>query len=212
MQETRQHILEILKEVGEATVNDIVAVLRERRGDKITAVTVRHHLNELQQRELIDTSQLRHRSTPGRPQHIYVLTEKALEHFPDNYQRLATGLLERLQSHLPPEGVNVIIEGVADDMAADIDLSGLPFKQRIKRVIEYLNEHGYSATYEPCEDGYILRTNSCPYHELASQTDHLCRMDMRLISSLLGVVPRILSRVAEGGSNCAYLIPTEKVE
>ena len=81
MQETRQHILEILREIGQATVDDVVRALCERRGE-ITAVTVRHHLTRLQEDGLITAPELRHRNTPGRPQHVYKLTEKAQQHFP----------------------------------------------------------------------------------------------------------------------------------
>src|SRR3990167_3599948 len=105
MQETRRYILEILKEYEQATVDDIVDELRKRRGD-ITAVTVRHHLSRLQDEGFVTSPQLRHRSTPGRPQHIYALTDKAAAQFPNNYQRLAVGLVTQLESRLPVDQVN----------------------------------------------------------------------------------------------------------
>ena len=92
MQQTRRHILDILKAQGEATVDEIVEALQTRRGKQITAVTVRHHLTRLQEENLITAPQMRHRSTPGRPQHVYSLTQKAVAQFPNNYQQLASGL------------------------------------------------------------------------------------------------------------------------
>lgn len=207
MQETRQHILEILRETNQATVDEIVDELRNRRGDNITAVTVRHHLNILQKSGLITLPKLLHRSSPGRPQHVYELTDNAQEHFPNNYQRLARGLLERLSSHLPPDGVNVILEGVADDMALEANIDECPLDERLDKVVNYLNEHGYNAMWEENEHGYVLCTHNCPYHEIAQDNNKLCEMDMRLISSMLGVVPRLLSRVSDGQATCAYLIP-----
>lgn len=206
MQETRQHILEILKDSGKATVDDIVNELRKRRGE-ITAVTVRHHLNHLQRENLITSPQLRHRSTPGRPQYIYALTDKAEDCFPQNYQRLAGGLLAQIQTHFPAENINVIMEGIADNMAAEAQVDDLPMEQRLDRVVDYLNDNGYNASWELHEDGYVLETRNCPYHHLSQTTDALCSMDMRLISSLLGVVPRLLSRVSKGDASCAYLVP-----
>lgn len=208
MQETRQHILEILYETGQATVDDIVNELRKRRGD-ITAVTVRHHLARLQQEELITAPQLRHRSSPGRPQHVYALTDKARDYFPNNYQRLAAGLLRQIQAQLPPEGVNVILEGVAAEMAAEAQISDAPMQERLQQVVTYLNEHGYNADWEPVDGGYVLHTANCPYHQISQQTDTLCHLDMRLVASLLGVVPRRISRISEGESSCAYLIPED---
>ena len=207
MQDTRRHILDILKEHGEATVDDIVIELQKRRGI-ITAVTVRHHLTRLQDEQLITTPQLRHRSAPGRPQHIYMLTEQAHDHFPNNYQPLATKLLESLCETLPPRQVNVILEGVADQMAKEALIPDASLPERLDCVVTYLNTHGYNAQWENHSDGYVLRTNNCPYHHVAETTQSLCEMDMRLIASLLGgVVPRLLERLSAGGASCAYLIP-----
>lgn len=206
MQETRQHILEILREHGEATVDDIVAQLQKRRG-KITAVTVRHHLLRLQEEQLITEPQLRHRSTPGRPQHVYALTEKASAHFPNNYQRLAAGLMEQIRASLPPQSVNVILEGVAVGMAQEAQIPNLPLRQKMDLAVEYLNGRGYNAFWETTEGGFVLHTHNCPYHEIAKSNGTLCEMDMRLIASLMGVVPRRIGHIIEGDASCSYMIP-----
>lgn len=207
MQETRRYILEVLRERGESTVDDLVIELRKRRGDKITAVTVRHHLTELLKDNLITHPQLRHRGSPGRPQHIYALTPQARNLFPNNYHALASNLLAQITEQLPRSQVNVIMEGVADRMAGQASIPPLPLKERLERVIAYLNEHGYSAAWEEHADGYVLRTTNCPYHHLNHSEQYLCEMDMRLVASLLGVVPRLLSRMSRGDLNCSYLIP-----
>jgi len=209
MQQTRRHILSILKDRGEATVDDIVAELEKRRGKDITPVTVRHHLARLQQDELISTPQMRHRSTPGRPQHVYVLTELAKAQFPNNYQRLAAGLLVGIRQHLPPDGVNVILDDVAELMANEAQIPDLPLNQRLDKVVEYLNNQGYNASWETCEEGYILQTSNCPYHFIATNDQMVCEMDMRFVASLLGVVPRRMSHKATGDDACTYLIPNK---
>ncbi|NJL57365.1 hypothetical protein HC928_21170 [bacterium] len=209
MQETRQHILEILKARGQATVEEIVADLRARRGE-ITAVTVRHHLTRLQESNLITAPRLRYRNAPGRPQHIYALTEKAAEYFPNNYQQLTQHLLAQIQAACPPsrrqrDSRKVLAETMAGEM---VDFDTLPFDERIKGVLDYLNERGYKAYTEQTEGGVILHTSNCPYHEVAQHTEDLCNLDMRLIATLIGVVPRRIARIAEGDTTCAYLIPS----
>ena len=207
MQETRRLILDILRERGQATVDDIVHELRKRRGN-ITAVTVRHHLTRLQDERLITAPELRRRSTPGRPQHMYALTDKAQEHFPNNYQLLASSLLEQINRHLPPDGVNVILEGVACTMAANADIPVLPLDKKLDVVVEYLSEHGYNASWEANGSGYILHTANCPYHHIAQAHNlKMCEMDMRFIAELLGVVPRRISHVSAGDPVCSYMIP-----
>jgi predicted ArsR family transcriptional regulator len=207
MQDTRQHILEILKDRGQATVDEIVTELRKRRGD-ITPVTVRHHLKELRKEDLITAPELSHRNAPGRPQHVYTLTERANECFPNNYQPLAVHLLNHLSSQLPPKEVNVILEGVACGMAADAHIPAVSLPERLDLVVDYLNQHGYNAQWEHHPDGFVLQTTNCPYHHIASATQTtLCDMDMRLVASLLGIVPRLIGRISAGDKSCAYMIP-----
>lgn len=209
MQQTRRYILEIVKERRQATVDEIVTELRRRMG-KITAVTVRHHLSVLQRDDLITAPQLLHRSTPGRPQHVYTLTERAKDVFPNNYQPLATRLLEQIAASLPPAQVNVILEGVADRMASDARVPNAPLPNRLDTAVDYLNAHGYNASWEKCDGGYMLHTANCPYHHVAVTTESLCEMDMRLVASLLGVVPRLVARVSAGASTCSYMIPARE--
>lgn len=207
MQQTRQHILEILKEKGKATVDEIVEALADRIGD-ITAVTVRHHLEILRGDGLITAPSVRRRTTPGRPQHVYALTEKALELFPNNYRSLAEELLLQLKDKLPRREVNVILEGVATQMAEGVQVSDAPLPVRLNQVVSYLTEQGYNAHWESVDLGFILHTTNCPYHHLAGDHGELCEMDFHLISTLLGgIVPRRLEHMATGGETCAYLVP-----
>ncbi len=209
MQETRRIILDILRRRRQATVDDIVEELQQRRGS-ITPVTVRHHLKLLQEDDLITAPELRRRSTPGRPQYVYALTDKARDQFPNNYQRLAEGLLEQLQKQLPAEGVNVILEGVADQMAEDAFIPEGNIAERLDVVVEYLTDRGYEAHWEENVQGYILHTSNCPYHHISEDNPALCEMDMRLVSSLLSVVPRRITHVIDGDDTCSYLIPAHE--
>lgn len=206
MQETRQHILEILRDHGEATVKEIVDHLCQRRGESITAVTVRHHLNVLQEENLITIPQMRHKSQPGRPQHIYVLTEQARAHFPNNYQKLALGMYRRISDTYGSEGVNVILQGVADDMAQEAAIPQTGLKERLNAVVSYLTDHGYDAAWEQVENGFLLHTYNCPYHDISKHDDTICTLDMRLISRMLGVIPRLQSHMADGDGSCSYFI------
>jgi predicted ArsR family transcriptional regulator len=161
----------------------------------------------LQEEELITSPELRRRASPGRPQYVYTLTEKAQDHFPNNYQRLAAGLLAELQRQLPPDGVNVILEGVADQLASTAYIPDVPMSERLDLVVDFLNDNGYEASWERAADGYLLITANCPYHQVSVENQALCNMDMRLVASLIGTVPRRLQRLSDGGSACMYHIP-----
>lgn len=210
MQETRRYILDILRRQGTATVDEIVDQLRAARGDDITSVTVRHHLARLQEEDLITSPQLRRRATPGRPQHVYALSPKAREQFPSNYQRLLTSMLDELRRHLPADGVNVIMDGVAQSWARSAGMPDLPVHERMDFVVHYLNQQGYEAHWETTGDGIVLHTTNCPYHTVAEENGALCDMDMRLVAMLVEGPPRRLSHIVAGDQTCSYLIPLQQ--
>ena len=95
MQSTRERILNILKERGQATVDELSQEL------SLTAVTVRHHLDILRGEGLIAPPLTRRRKTPGRPQYAYTLAEKASDFFPKRYDRLAQLILDEVRACLP---------------------------------------------------------------------------------------------------------------
>jgi len=202
-------MLDILKRQGQATVDDLVVQLHARNGKRITAVTVRHHLSVLQTEGLVIEVELRRRATPGRPQNIYALTDKARGMFPNYYPQLVTALLDQISRAMPEDGVNVLLDGVAEQFAAPLlpQLDGLSLCDRLDIVVGLLNERGYEAHWQREDQGYVLHTRNCPYHAVSMTTDALCTMDMRFISALVGVVPRRLTRISGGAESCAYLIP-----
>jgi len=201
MQATRQAILEHLKQHGPTTVDELAEVLG------LTTVTVRHHLDILRSEKLVGEPMVRHRTSRGRPQYVFGLTEKASAHFPKSYDQLAATVLDELKAQ-QPQLVNVIFEGVAARLSADAPtpVDGEPFAERLNRAINFLNDRGYVARWETAPEGYVVHTNNCPYEAIAGLHPELCQMDMVLIGNLLGVVPQRLSRLAEGASSCAYLV------
>ncbi|MEM6526735.1 MAG: winged-helix domain-containing protein [Chloroflexota bacterium] len=212
MQKTRQQILNILNHHGRATVQEIVDELCEVRDESITAVTVRYHLKELRKRQLITAVDTSTRSKPGRPQHVYELTEQAHTHLPSNYRHLTNRLLNQLQQQLRPPTINVIFEGIAMEMAAEAhidELDQLSTGERFRAITAYLTDQGYEAEWEETPEGYLLHTSNCPYHDIVSGNDHLCEMDMQLITLLAGAVPRRLSLVSCGETTCSYFFPHE---
>lgn len=207
LQKTRRHIVEILKERGECTVEDIVDELTARLRRKITTVTIRHHLDKLQGEGLIEPPHIRRRDTPGRPQYIYVLSKRGRDYFPNNYVGLAEGLLSELKRQLPRQQVNVILENVADSMADSANIPDVPMDEKLNHVIEYMNDKGYTASWEQKDNGYVLTTSNCPFEQIAGSHVELCDLDFRLVASLLGVVPRLMGRVSQGDECCQYFVP-----
>jgi predicted ArsR family transcriptional regulator len=207
MQQTRRHILEILKERKDATIDEIVSDLTDRIG-RITAVTVRHHLEILRGDGLVAAPTVRRRNAPGRPQYVYGLTERAADFFPNNYQGLATNLIEQMKEQLPLVQVNQILEGVADHMATAAMIPDAPLEVRLDHTVAYLNENGYAAEWSKDGEGMVLSIANCPYEQVSCNNPELCRMDKSLIDRLVGApTQRISWRLENDRELCSYFIP-----
>jgi predicted ArsR family transcriptional regulator len=203
MQKTRQKILEYLKRHQQATVDELSRML-----DDLTAVTVRHHLDVLRREELVAPPEIIHRDGPGRPKYAYRLTEKAEGLFPRNIDVLTNHMLDELKRSLGPQQINVIFEGVAEQMAAGAPpiRQDEPFEARLDRLTDYLTQQGYEAHWEIHPEGFVLHTSNCPYSGVSESHTEVCSLDMHYISQLLGTVPRRLDHLLEGAHSCSYLI------
>jgi len=202
MQTTRKHILDILKERGQATVDELSEML------DLTSVTVRHHLDVLRTEGLVEPPVVRHRSSPGRPQYVYSLAPRASEHFPRNFDDLSQRLLDSMRASLDDRQINVIFEGVTRGFVAEAPLpvQGESVEQALDRVETFLTAKGYVAHWEQVSEGYLLHTCNCPYEGSPGGNPELCEMDLALVSHLLGYTPERTGRLVEGCSSCAYLI------
>jgi predicted ArsR family transcriptional regulator len=208
MQPTRRRILELLREGRACTADDMAAALR------ITSVTVRHHLEVLKADDLVEMVEVRHRETPGRPQHTYRLTAGAFDQFPKNYQALSMLMLDEIKDALPAEDMERLTRGMATRMAAQAHMPPpeAPADERMNAAVRYLNQCGYSAEWErePGPDAgdrtFVLRTRNCPYHGASHRHQDLCDMDRNLVADLLGVMPAVRDRITLGTTACSYVI------
>ena len=203
----RKHILEILKETGGATVAELADRL------EMAPVSVRHHLDILQGDNLICIGRVERTGSVGRPQQIYQLTEDAAEFFPKNFAVLAAGMVRQIKQVLPAEQVDAMFNSMADEMAGEADLASLealPLTERLDRVTEFLNERGYLARWEPCDDGdgadFLLYKHNCPYAGVSGEHRELCLMDQMLIDRLVGVSCCRTTAVANNDRCCTYQI------
>jgi predicted ArsR family transcriptional regulator len=206
MQQTRRHILEILKERKEATIDEIVVELSDRIG-KITAVTVRHHLEILRGDGLVGAPTVRRRSAPGRPQYVYTLTERAADMFPNNYQGLASGLLEQIKGQLSAEKVDDILGGIAENMIAAAMVPDAPIEIRLDHVVAFLNHNGYTASWSRERNGHTLSIINCPYEQISCSNAEVCAMDKKMIEGLVGApTQRVSWRWEDERDVCVYIV------
>jgi predicted ArsR family transcriptional regulator len=205
MQKTRQAILDILRERGQATVEQLSQAL------DLTPVTIRHHIDILRDEDLIEAPKLQHRQSVGRPQHIYKLTPKGNHRYLDNYADFTNVTLLEMREQAGPEAIEALMQGVAKRMAIDLPARqpGESIADRLDRAVTFLNQKGYAACWESTLKGYVLHTANCPYSGLTQrQCCDPCVMDLALMTELLGVAPQRIDWLASGGEACSYLIAT----
>jgi len=208
MHDTRWTVLGLIRTQGHATV----ASLTEALG--VSAITVRHHLGNLQSEGLVAVQVERGadgHSTVGRPKYIYTLTEAAQRYFPNQYHILSERLLETLKAQLPPEQVEAIIDAVAAGIAArhNIVNPNESLDKRMDRLVTALGEEGFMAEVERVGTSLVLTEHNCPYLYVGQHHPEVCRIDRALIRKALGTEVEQTSCVLNGDPACVFAVRAE---
>lgn len=202
MQATRERILNILKERGHATVKELSGSL------DLTTVTIRHHLDTLRREKLVASPTVRHRKAPGRPQHVYTLTEEASDFFPKRYERLIDLMLKEVRVYLSQDEVEKMMECIGRRIADEIIIPpGTSFGQRLTIAVDFMDERGYMAHCEKANNGsYLVHIANCPYESVARQHSEVCQIDRTLLTELLGSTLGHIGRISDPPYHCTYVI------
>jgi predicted ArsR family transcriptional regulator len=202
---TRAGIVNLLKRRGGLTAAALAGEL------KISAVAVRRHLEQLEERGLV-----RHSVQPcdrGRPRHLYALTQEADGLFPDRSSAFARDLLEQVLQSFGSGAVDRLLAGRSDRLIAALrsELEGLSFADRVLALAERFNELGYVTEVEPLEDGsFRLVEHNCPTRELAERFPQLCTEELRVYREVAGGQVYRECRITNGGTSCGYrIVPYE---
>ncbi len=201
MSDTRQEILQYLRERGAADVSELAEAL------KLSPVTIHYHINVLQRDGLLESKPVR--QGVGRPRNMLTLRDSAYEKFPQGYHRLSDRLLEMLKSRLSEEDIQALFEHIGAEIAAEhaADLQGKSLEQKIETLIDLLGEEGFMARLEKVDgDQFVLTQVNCPYQYVATRHPVVCELDLKLMNSALGADVKRDSCVVNGDSVCTFHI------
>jgi DeoR family suf operon transcriptional repressor len=198
---TRRKILDHLKRQDNARSDQIAQALG------ITASATRQHLSALAQDGLIRYAI--QRGGPGRPTHIYSLTESGDALFPRNYVDLTNELL----SYVEDEDADLLSRifdkrGLARLARAQLRVDGLPFPDKVAMVARILDEDGYLADFTELPDGtFRLTEHNCAVLAVAQRYQHACRTEIEFLQALLpeAEIVRVAHRLVSGHV-CSYEI------
>ncbi|MFN8556984.1 MAG: ArsR family transcriptional regulator [Dehalococcoidia bacterium] len=208
---TKDRLLGLLRRHGARTVDDLVTATG------LAAMTVRQHLAALERDGLVQVAGAR--GGPGRPRHVYSLTDAGEETFPKRYDRFAAALLRvigDLDGHellglTPAQKQELALVRLAEREAGPhlrrLARASLP--QRVAAVTNLLQAEGGMAEWERTEDGYEIRDYNCVYRRLAQGQPSVCLWHLNLLGRLLGAPVRPGEPgLARGGECCRFAVST----
>ncbi len=200
---TRRQIIELLKRSDSADADTIAA----RIG--VTPSAIRQHLSSLRADGLIEF--VSKRSGPGRPMHLYSLTQVGDALFPRNYVDVANELLAYVEDE-DAELLNRVFvrRGEARLQRAQGRVTGLSFPDKVAMVARILDEDGYLADFvEIGEGAYRITEHNCAVLAIAQRYQHACSTELDFLQALLpeAEVIRVAHRL-KSGHVCSYdIIP-----
>jgi len=196
---TRGAILLALKRAGSARAPELAAQVG------VTASAMRQHLGALARDGLV--SHLEVRTGPGRPKHVYHLTEEAEAYFPRAYGELTNELLGYVED-TDPGLVDALFarrqrRRIKDARAR---MAGLPMGEKVAVLARILDEDGYLATSEQVGDGvwHIIEHN-CAIATVARHYGQACSSELKFIQAVLpGAQVQRVAHMVAGARMCAY--------
>ena len=203
MNNSREKILKFLLKHPGSTINELAEAVG------INSISVRHHLINLEEDELVVSEEERH--GVGRPRLTYRLTDKGVEEFPTNYLRLTRRLLDYLRRNKDREEIHHLFTSIGTELAQTYqdEIEGKNLEERVHLVKNVLMEEGFLIEVQKENDAYILKSLSCPYFRLRKEYPEICALDHALISNLLSNPIEVHACIIEGDDHCIYHIHSE---
>lgn len=199
--EPRATIVRSLKRERERSAPELAEVLG------ISDVAVRRHIAVLEREGLIAERIVKQER--GRPVARYHLTPRGEGLFPHRYLELVNDLLAFLEGELGREGLRAYLRWRQDreteQYAGVVD--GEELHDRLLQLADALNDAGFEAGVEECEEGFRLTQTHCAIYETARRHPEMCAHEAAMFRRVLGDVQ--VSRretLAKGDSACVCTV------
>jgi predicted ArsR family transcriptional regulator len=190
---TRQKILDYLKRNRTVSSREIARALR------MTPANARHHLGILAADGRVEVINQRQVGR-GRPEKVYRLAGTLVG---DNLAALADAILTEA-------GGKIAMEKLGRQIAGENTVAAQSLARKLTSTVERLNKMHYQARWEAGAEGPHIILGNCPYSAIVEEHPELCKMDMALLSELLGGDVNQLAKLEEGAGGlpyCAFALP-----
>ncbi len=206
----REDILRFLLKQGTATAGAIADHLQ------ITPQGIRRHLKTLEASELIE-----HQSSQegiGRPNHLYQLSRKGREHFPDQYDQFALSLLNTVADTLGPEQVSKLLKRQWQNKAKEYrqKLGEAPLRDRMKTLVKLRQAEGYMAECHPVDEAagdnaFVIAEYNCAIAHIAESYPTVCGHELAMFAvALPDCSVERTHWLVNGEHQCGYLVTVKE--
>ncbi len=205
----QQDLLTLLLETKSGLTVDELA-----RGLAITRNAVRQHLAALENAGVVMSNETR--PSGGRPQQLYVLSDKGHELFPRQYALLAQLLVQTAIQESGSEGLAARMSKMGLAAGAQL-LAGQPLMktpaERTGRLVVLMKQMGYRARQVAAtDDTATLEADNCVFHSLAREHPEICQFDLALMASFSGRPVDHQACMARGDNVCRFKLGGEPSE
>lgn len=176
---TKEKILYTLKKDDEMSIKDVL------ENFTISEVAIRRHLNDLIRQKLVKERIVKQEI--GRPFHLYSLTTKGHETFPNQYADLPVELLRDLETIQGKEVVSELLQKRVNREEEEMRqrLQDASFDEKMELMAELQESKGYMIEYEKLPDGdYEVKNFNCPIYNIASNYRQICHYEKDMMRNV----------------------------
>lgn len=207
---TKQDILQYLLKQDHTTAQELADAL------EISAQAIRRHLKDLEAEGLIEYKSVQ--VGMGRPQHVYHLSRKGRDRFPNRYEEFAVSLLDTLTETVGHDQVSSILrkqwERKAQEYRDKVGFGSL--QERVAKLVELRKSEGYMAEWFPVRPSdadkgkghqFMMTEHNCAISNVAESYPDICGHELEMFSAVLPdcTVERT-HWLINGQHQCGYLI------
>jgi predicted ArsR family transcriptional regulator len=179
---------------------------------KITRNAVRQHLAALESDGLV--AQGATRPSGGRPQQLYVLTDKGKEVFPRHYSWFAQLVVEAIKSERGSRGLSERLATIGASVAEQLRSQNPRLEgreQKVQRLAAVMDQLGYNAKSTAAAGKTpVIEADNCVFHELAVKHPEICDFDLALMGAFTDSKVEHQECMARGGNVCRFRFPGKK--
>ena len=171
----------------------------------ITRNAVRQHLAVMENDGLLKKGNTR--ASGGRPEQLYVLTDKGNECFPRHYAWFAQLLIESLQKDSGTGGLSERMSSMGALVGKKLRAQHPELANRaekVKKLAELMEQLGYSARYKASEKAELLEADNCVFHNLALGNPDICQFDLAMMAEFTDSTVDHQECMAKDGNICRF--------